>query len=231
MFRRIALRRCAAARGPFDPYKILGLTPQASKEEIKKAYHRLALRFHPDGGPEGNAARFNAVNEAYQALKDGKWDKADQQRRWQQAASAGEAGAGWDASMRMYVYEKPGSTRESYVSGQTERSLRIFMIACFAFVFVRMFLWRRQSTDSSPTGMGEQEGTTMERDSSADAATALSSSSVSTEHRPLSMEGQAERREEQWFASHEPERRAGETTVPWEASHTAYNDPLSRPGK
>ncbi|KAL7698221.1 chaperone protein DNAj [Lotmaria passim] len=133
-FSRLLL--AAAGSGPFDPYKILGVKPDASKDEIKKAYHRLALRFHPDSGAEGNTERFAAVNEAYEAVKDGKW-KANAEQ--QQKAAEG-SGGGWDPKMRMYVYEQPGSTTEGYVSGDTEKYLRMFMIGCFLFVFVRFFL-------------------------------------------------------------------------------------------
>ena len=52
-----------------DYYKILGVPRNASKEEVKKAYHRLAHQFHPDkkGGNEG---KFKEINEAYQVLGD-----------------------------------------------------------------------------------------------------------------------------------------------------------------
>ncbi|CAG9579496.1 conserved hypothetical protein [Leishmania major strain Friedlin] len=128
----------AAGAGPFDPYKILGVKPDASKDEIKKAYHRLALRFHPDSGAEGNAARFAAVNEAYEAVKDGKWKYSAQQQQKAEEQSRG----GWkDPKMRMYVYEQPGSTTDGYVSGDTERYMRFFMIGCFLFIFVRVSLF------------------------------------------------------------------------------------------
>lgn len=50
-------------------YNILGVEHTASKEEIKKAFHRLAHKYHPDkkGGDE---AKFKEVNEAYQTLSD-----------------------------------------------------------------------------------------------------------------------------------------------------------------
>ncbi|KPI84328.1 hypothetical protein ABL78_6613 [Leptomonas seymouri] len=136
MLRFSRLMLVAAGSGPFDPYKILGVKPDASKVEIKKAYHRLALRFHPDSGAEGNAERFAAVNEAYEAVKDGKWRPGAE--RQQEAAEKGHGG--WDPKMRMYVYEQPGSTTEGYLSGDTERYVRMFMVGCFLFVFIRFSL-------------------------------------------------------------------------------------------
>ncbi len=54
-----------------DFYTILQVTPAASSEEIKEAYKRLALRFHPDLSKDPNANRMmQSVNEAYDILKD-----------------------------------------------------------------------------------------------------------------------------------------------------------------
>lgn len=54
-----------------DYYKILGVAPAASLEEIKRAYRRLARKFHPDVSKEANAEeRFKQVNEAYEVLSD-----------------------------------------------------------------------------------------------------------------------------------------------------------------
>ena len=49
----------------------LGVGPRATREEVKAAYRRLALRYHPDKGPSDGGRRFQAVSEAYDALKDG----------------------------------------------------------------------------------------------------------------------------------------------------------------
>jgi molecular chaperone DnaJ len=51
-----------------DYYKILGVDKNATPEEIKAAFRRLAMKYHPDRG--GDAEKFKEINEAYQVLSD-----------------------------------------------------------------------------------------------------------------------------------------------------------------
>ncbi len=85
-----------------DYYQILGINKTASKEEIKRAYRRLAHKYHPDK-PGGNEEKFKEINEAYQTLSDD--EKRGQYDRFGRAFSSGGpfgwqpgggAGFSWD---------------------------------------------------------------------------------------------------------------------------------------
>jgi len=54
-----------------DYYKVLGVSRDVSQDDLKKAYRKLARKYHPDVSKEANAeAKFKEVGEAYEALKD-----------------------------------------------------------------------------------------------------------------------------------------------------------------
>jgi DnaJ-class molecular chaperone len=50
-------------------YEALGVAPAATASEIKRAYHKLALRYHPDKNPDAGE-RFNEISSAYALLSD-----------------------------------------------------------------------------------------------------------------------------------------------------------------
>lgn len=85
---------------PKDYYKLLGVDKNASADEIKKAFKRLALQFHPDR-PGGDEKKFKEINEAYQVLGD-----ADKRKKYDQFGADFETqggfgqGMGWEDFMR-----------------------------------------------------------------------------------------------------------------------------------
>lgn len=58
--------------GKKNYYEVLGIDKKASKEEIKKAFHKLAHKFHPDKNGSGDSEKFKEASEAYSVLSDDK---------------------------------------------------------------------------------------------------------------------------------------------------------------
>lgn len=84
-----------------DYYKILGVEKNASTDDIKKAFKKLAMTHHPDR-QGGNEAKFKEINEAYQVLGD-----ADKRKKYDQFGSdfeqqGGFGGANWEDVMNQF---------------------------------------------------------------------------------------------------------------------------------
>ena len=81
-----------------DYYEVMGVARDATQDEVKRAYRKLARKYHPDVSKEGDAEeRFKEVGEAYEVLKD-----AEKRAAYDQLGSNHKAGQefqpppGWD---------------------------------------------------------------------------------------------------------------------------------------
>ena len=97
-----------------DPYRVLGLQPGASKDEVSKAYRKLAKKYHPDLNPgdEQAAKKMAEVNAAYDSIMNG----TPYGPRARQASRAGSQTAGYGGTGQQaygspfggYTYQTPG---------------------------------------------------------------------------------------------------------------------------
>lgn len=109
-----------------DPYKILGVPPTASEDEITKAYRKLAKKYHPDLNPgDASAAeKMSEINAAYDMLKNGYKPQSD-------PFSGGNRGGyqgGFDPFSGTYTYGQ-GGAYGGYSSSESARldSVRVLI--------------------------------------------------------------------------------------------------------
>ena len=104
-----------------DYYEILGVERSASGEEIKKAYKKLAIRYHPDRNSDGEAVeKFKEASEAFEVLSD-----ADKRARYDRYGHAGVKGASGGAQFHDVddIFEAFGDLFEGFglFGGRSQR--------------------------------------------------------------------------------------------------------------
>nr|BAG60213.1 unnamed protein product [Homo sapiens] len=133
-----------------DYYEVLGVQRHASPEDIKKAYRKLALKWHPDKNPENKEEaerKFKQVAEAYEVLSDAK--KRDIYDKYGKEGLNGGGGGGshFDSPFEFgFTFRNPDDVFREFFGGRDP-----FSFDFFEDPFEDFFGNRRASQSQGPT--------------------------------------------------------------------------------
>ncbi|TNN43290.1 DnaJ subfamily B member 5 [Liparis tanakae] len=109
---------CLAIKTPGkDFYKVLGVVPESNEDEIKKAYRKMALKFHPDKNSDADAEdKFKEIAEAYEILTDPK-KRSLYDQFGEEGLKSGQSKAGQGNGSRANSHTDPHATFSSFFHG------------------------------------------------------------------------------------------------------------------
>ncbi len=143
----------ACVSGNMDPYKILGIDPNATYEEVRQAYRRAATKYHPDAG--GDAWVFQQVQQAFAMLRqkfedvDSRVRESPPQSHTQHQPTASQKASTMDGNSSQSV----GKTIQRWLSGsllELRDETSYFVLANFMDLVMTGILLRVSAVEANP---------------------------------------------------------------------------------